>query len=482
MIKKFLVLLLAILLSIDIGYSFLQHFYTPFDGDMAGGIVPSDEVKPILDSPFGLKVFDENITYPNPNRFFCHWIFYEYFNRVPSLLQHFTTPINSAYLSCAIAKTAMQVIITFLLAIYVSGRVFRFRFLLAAVLITPFFQTYGYRSYMGIIDPATTYSFFYALPIILILIYFAPLFLKYYHGKELKWFKYVKPFWIPLALISSLSGPLNPGVSLVIGLLIFIFSISRTFNSLDGEKFLTKIKFALRKIPNDYYYFLIPLFIFSLYSLYLGRFNSVDIISKQSLSVLYSKLPEGIFYSFTQKLGFPILFLILIINSLFIHFKLRTSKGKQILMTFKWIGIFALVYIMLLPLGGYRDYRPYILRYDTIIPITLGLMFIFAKTTIFIYNNMSIKQKYWYAPLVIIILVVFTNSDKPNFDHNACERKALVQIANSTESVVKIDNSCTVLSWDQIANPSDSELNIELLKIWGIIEEDKLYFQAPSSE
>ncbi|NCC99975.1 MAG: hypothetical protein EOL95_09800 [Bacteroidia bacterium] len=477
MIKKVLTLLLITLLLADIGYSFLQNYYTPFDGDMAGGIVPADDVKPILDSPLGLKIFKEHITYPNPNRFFCHWSFYEYFNNVPLFIQNFTSPINSAYLSCSLAKTMIQVIIIFLLSLLISGGILKFDFLVAAILITPLFQTNGYRSYVGIIDPSTTYTFFYALPTILILIYFAPLFLKHFYGLELRRMKYLKYLWIPLALISSLSGPLNPGISLVVSLLIFIYYFSQNLSNSDNKNGFSRLKFAIQNIPKDYYYYLIPISAFSLYSLFLGRYNSVDLSNKMPLSVLYSRLPEGIYYSFTQKLGFPILFLILTINALIIRYKLRTIEGKKLLNTFKWIGFFAMIYILLLPLGGYRNYRPYILRYDTIIPITLSLMFIFAKTTIFILSNFSNRHKYWYILLPILVIFVFTNSDEPKFDKNSCERNAILQISSSKEPVVKIDDTCTVLSWTIIENPQESELKTKLLKIWRIVEDDKLYYQ-----
>ncbi len=477
MIKKTFILLLITLLLADIGYSFLQNYYTPFDGDMAGGIVPADDVKPILESPFGIKIFTEHTTYPNPNRFFCHWSFYKYFNSVPLFLQNFTNPINSAYLSCAFAKTIIQVVIIFMIALFISGSIFKLDFLLAAVLITPLFQTNGYCSYMGIVDPSTTYTFFYALPTILILIYFTPLFLKHFYGLELKGIKYLKYLWIPLALISSLSGPLNPGISLVVSLLIFIYYFSQNLGKSDTKNGFSRLKFVIQNIPKDYYYYLIPITIFSLYSLFLGRFNSVDLDNQMPLSVLYSRLPEGIYYSFTQKLGFPILFLILVINTLIIHYKFRTPEGNKILNTFKWIGIFALIYILLLPLGGYRDYRPYILRYDTIIPITLSLMFVFAKTTMFIWSNFSNRNKYWYILLPVLVIFVFTNSDEPKFDKNTCERNAISQIAGSKEQIVKIDDNCTVLSWTIIENPQESELNTKLLKIWRIINEDKLYYQ-----
>jgi hypothetical protein len=332
---------------------------------------------------------------------------------------------------------------------------------------------------MGIIDPSTTYTFFYALPTAILLIYFAPFFLKRVYNLEIKGYGYIKLFWIPLGLVSSLSGPLNPGITLVVCLLIFAHHFWLKLKS-SRLKFLSKLKLAFKEIPNDYYFFLIPISIFSLYSLFLGRYNSVDLINKMPLSTLYSRLPEGIYYSFTQKLGFPILFIVLLINFFIIKKKFYNEEGEKILSLFKWIGLFSLVYVLLLPLGGYRSYRPFILRYDTIMPITLCLMFAFGKTTLFILRSSSKRQRIWYAPIILLALFVFTNSDKAQFDKNACEKNALQQISTSAESIVKIDSECPVLSWGIIENPVESKLNAMLLKRWKIINTDKLYYQKPA--
>lgn len=481
MLKRFLLVFLITLLLIDIGYSFIQFYNIPFDGDMSRCIVPANEEKSILENPLGIKIFTDNVTYPNPNRFFCHWSFSEYFNNVPLFLQNFTSPINSAYLSCALAKIIIQVIIIFLLSLLITGGFLKFDFLVAAFLITPLFQTNGYRTYMGIIDPSTTYTFFYALSMILIIIYFMPLYLKYIHGFKLKKMTYLKYLWIPLALISSLSGPLNPGVSLVISLLIFIYFFSNNFSKSEVKDIFSKIRQAIKSISKEVLFYLLPLCLFSLYSLFLGRFNSENISNELTLTEIYLRLPIGIYYLFTQKLGFPILFLILIINTLIIHYKVKNSEGKKILKMFKWIGFFALIYILLLPLGGYRSYRPNIIRYDTFMPITLGLIFIYAKMSIFILKYLSNKLKYWYVSLLILVVFIFTNADKPCFNQNVCERNSINQIANSKEKIVEINDNCKVLSWEIIKYPKDSELNTKLLKKWKIIDDDKLYYQSSST-
>ena len=471
--KTFKVLLIA-LLAADIAYSFLQHYHIPFDGDMAELIVPEDGVKLILDNPLGIVAIKENITYLSPNRFFSHWSFHQYFHHAPSLLQRFTDPVDSAYLACALAKTAIQLAITMLMSFFIAGGFSRPQFLPAALIITPLFQTNGYRGQLGIIDPATTYVFFYALPALLLLIYFIPLYLRHLYGTESKHLKYA---WIPLALASSLSGPLNPGISLVLALLIGAHYFHEKLRQSNGKTIFSKLVSGIRQIPADYYLYLLPLCVFSAYSLYLGTYNAMNDDSRMPLPALYARLPQGLYQLLTTKLGLPVLLATLAINTWIIRYKFGNPEGKKILRLFKWIGLFALVYILLLPLGGYRSYRPYVLRYDTILPVTLGLMFVFGQTSLFILKNLPGKQKYWYAPLLMAVLFIFTNADRPGFDKNRCEREAILQIASSPEKVVRLDDDCKVLSWNIVGQPQESVLKIRLLKIWGVVDEDKLFFQ-----
>ena len=153
-----------------------------------------------------------------------------------------------------------------------------------------------------------------------------------------------------------------------------------------------------------------------------------------------------------------------------------TLDGKKILTLFKWIGIFAFLYILLLPLGGYRDYRPNILRYDTIMPITLSLFFIFGISTLYLFKQMTNKQKTWYIPIIFVMLLLFTISDTAEFDTNKCERSALKEISESKDKIVELKCDCNVLAWNKLIKPEDSELQAQLLTIWRITNDNKLYF------
>jgi hypothetical protein len=478
MTRRLIYILLLLLLIADTSYSFKQHLSQPLDGDMAWNLIPANDVKPILESPFGFKAIRENITYANPNRFFCHWIYREYLLFTPILFQEFVEPIDSVYLACAISKTVIQIVLIILLAMAITGstNILKLDFMIAVVLVTPFFQTNGYRSYMGIIDPSTTYTFFYALPCAILLLYLLPFIRQFYFNKKINNQLFIRLLWMPLAFVVCLSGPLNPGIVLIFSILVILPHLIKFYIHTNQKGFLQRVSDTLKKIPNNYWYFLIPICILSLYSLYLGRYNSITISSQIPLVKMYLKIPEGIYYQFTQKLGFPVLFIILAINTVIINIKFKDSDGKKILKIFKWIGIFSLCYILLLPLGGYRYYRPYILRYDTIMPITLSLIFIFGISTLFLINKMSKKYKMWYLPIIIGVIFIFTYSDEPKFDHNICERSALEEIGNTQETIVALKEDCSVVAWEKFNTPEESELNAQLLNIWGITKEKKLYF------
>ncbi len=478
MSKRILYTILLVLFLADTGVSFIQHYHEPLDGDMPAHIVPSIHNQHVLDHPFGIEAIKNKESYPNPNRFFCHWSMREYFLLVPGMLHGITDPIHSVYLSSAIIKTIIQVILLMLLATAVTGSLNgrKLEFMLAMVLMAPLFQANGYRSYMGIIDPSPTYFFFYALPTTLLLLYYLPLILKYYHGREIRFNVPLKILWLLMAVILSLSGPLNPGVILIITLLMLWKHAAASFAAEGNGSLIKKAGKSIASIPPDYWLFLMPISLMALYSLYLGKYNSNEMDIQISLGERFSRLPKGIYLSVTQKIGFPVLFISLALNTILIKKHFRHTDGKKISRIFGWIGIFALIYILLLPFGGYRSYRPYLLRYDTIMPVTLSLVFYFGLSSLFLIKNLSRKQKYWYLPILILVLFIFTNGDELKLRNNACEVHALEVIQDSHEKIVPVSSDCVVLSWEKIADPSYSELSAQMLVLWGITEEKKLYY------
>jgi len=139
--------------------------------------------------------------------------------------------------------------------------------------------------------------------------------------------------------------------------------------------------------------------------------------------------------------------------------------------------ICSLIYILLLPFGGFRSYRPYILRYDTVMPVTLSLIVIFGLTTNFLIFNLSGKFKIIFSSVIIIFLLIYCYEDKSTKGINKCQRNALITISESKDTIVLVSSDCTVMSWDKIKDYKESELNAELLKYWRVTKEKKLYYQ-----
>ena len=476
--RKIIIIFLGLLLIGDFTYSFLQYYNTPLDGDMAGGIVPSKDVQEIFNDPFGFNVIMKNTKHPNPNRFFAHLFFRDYFRKIPLLFQKVVTPIESVYYSCASIKLIIQVLMIYLLSAMISKSktIFNKKILLIAVLLSPLFQAYGYNGYMGVIDKSITYTFFYGLPMALLLLFFFQFYdcIYYNETKKISFISII--LLISLTIILPFSGPLIPPIILIVTVLIFIYYL-RKYDKNDSQGLLKKI---LTNIPKKILIFFIPISLLSAYSLLLGTYNSTYQTGIIPIYERYLRLPLGIYYQFTQKLGFPLLFILIATNIIIIKKYFYNQKGKKIISSLKWIGIFTIFYILLLPLGGYRPYRPNILRFDTVMPITISLFYIYGMSTYFLIENIK-KRKGVYYGIIVIFILIFTNADRSKLNENECEKQALITISNSDKKIVPIINDCKVISWEPIADYKQSKLNSELLIIWNITNETRLYYNKPAA-
>lgn len=484
--KKVIYILLLTFVILDISYSFYQHYHMPLDGDMSEIIMPTPEkgYYHVLQDPIGITALTGSERYANPNRFFAHWTASTYFLAMPLFLQNFVSPIESVYLSAAIAKTIMQLLILLILAsaISQSRRIFSFDFVLAAAIISPFFQTAGYARYMGIIDPSVIYAFFYALPLGLLLLFLLPFWLKLYSGQALRFTFWQKFLLFFFAGFLSLNGPLGPGVVLILFPMVCLILWIKEIKMIRNTPILKKSILAFQHIPTDLLIFGIIICSFSLYSLYLGSFNALNFNETIPLSERYARIPQGLLILFTQKPGFPLMFIILIVNCILIRKFSFQNDGKKLLKFVAWTGVFALLYVLLLPLGGYRLYRENIIRYDTFLPITLAIVFITGLSSFYILKVMKGKAKTIYSSALILFLLLFMNADRPETKQYLCEKQALQNIADAKEQPIFIDSDCPIMEWNVVTDFRDSELNARLFYYWNITTEKKLYFQKQVSE
>ena len=480
LLKRYWPQLFFILLLVEVGYSFYQHLHISLDGDMAAIILPASWYSQVLEDPFGFSAIFQGEKYGAPNRFFAHWFMGFYFKNVPVLLQHFVHPIDSVYLACALLKIVVQVLIIWLFATFVSGtgRLFNKDFLLAAIVVVPLFQHADYQSTMGIIDGAVTYVCFYALPLGLLLLFFLPFYRAIRSGQDLQLNFFQKTSLAALAVVLAFNGPLVPPVVLVTTFLVLMHFLPNFFIK-------NNWRHCWNSLPKTMLTYLIFFSLLCVYSLYLGTFNIENKAMTVPLAERYARLPVGLFKQFSLRLGLPLLLGVILVNVVILlkrsRFgeKQKREKADRVLNILKWMVLFCSLFILLLPLGGYRDYRPDIIRRDTIMPVLLCLMFCFGLTACFLLKNLPANLKYWYAAGIAIALVVYTVADinPVLFSNNHCERAAIEKIANSTETIVRLNADCTVMSWNIIDDYRDTELQGKLLQIWRITIDRKYYVQ-----
>lgn len=461
------------LIIADTVYSYYQHFSMPVDGDFIPIILPSDHYQKVLDNPFGEAVLINDEWYAGPNRFFVHWSMVQVFRNFPLWLQHFMDPIDSVYASMAISKIIVQMLLLVLLALFINegGKMFSRKYLLAVFLVIPFFQNSGYYfNSMGIIDQSITYTFFYALPVTLLALYAFPFI--YRQNWKWNWLKII--VWSILTVTLPLGGTLVPGIVLVgaVTLLLATLSKLKTERQLKGPGQL--VKGFKEQWSALHIFFAVFIILVSLYSLYIGRNNIEGLTDTMSAIDRYALLPKGLSQLLTEKPSYLLLILVITINA----FLLRKYKDKlNFYKMLKWVGVFALLYLFLLPLGGYRDYRPLIIRRDTFMPVFLGLIVIYGYSTKMLLNKL--KGKIWWGYFLLVggFLTVFTMADISVLNKNECERLALEAIKKSENEVVILPDDCTVMSWGIRQTKRSSEDLAEMLNHWKITAEIKRIYQ-----
>ena len=470
-----LVFLLLILLNVC--YSFLQHYQMPLDGDVAESVVPAPWMHKVFSDPFAFKVLLRAETYPNPNRFFCHMPMFLYLRNVPLLLQAVFNPIDSVYLSCALLKTALQFSFIFLLSFIITKTQTKHSFsqiLLPALIITPLFQNEGYNSYMGVIDRSITYTFFYALPLFLLVLFYLPVYISEKRGSLYQPGWRIKIGMILLVGILPFSGPLIAGTALTSSALILLKKAISNYNRAPEQPLIRRALFAISNLPKFLLFILSFLSALSLYSLYIGTYNSTNTVAELAVWERYLRLPKGLYNILTTRLGWPMLLCMSVLNVYIIARNKEAPDASSVLNFFKWICIFSVIYILLLPLGGYRFYRPNIIRYDTILPLTICFIFFYGLSASFIIRNLSVKNKSLYIMLVAGAALIFTIANVHKLDRNQCERTALAEIAMSPAKITLLKGGyhCTILAWNKINDDTTVAMNTYLLKYWNIVKSE----------
>jgi hypothetical protein len=460
--KGWLVLMLWGFLALDSVYTFLQHRQIALDGDLSSLVLPSPYYEPVLDSPFGWDAVTGEEAYASPNRFFVHWAMCHYYRKGPQWLGALTDTVEGIYLSSALLKTGAHLLLLALLSWLVSRKGNGWDWLLAAVLLVPLFQSAGaYQPVMGMVEPSPTYTFFYAWPSVLML-GLVVLLVKFWEQREGALLLWEAILFIGLMVILPFTGPIVPGV---IVLSLGVFGLGNIAYGVRWGKAAWRQRFG-RRLPLLYWVGLCVLGALGIYSLYLGTL-STEQQESVSISARYLRLPEGIWKMLTNKPALPLL----LVGLLWHYFQLSRRPaefGYWMKKEGRYLLLFALLYLLMLPLGGYRDYRPDIVRRDTVQPVLMVLFYLWGRSGLVLFRNKGLSL--WAKLPSVLLLLLFTIVDFTAVNEPSCERLTMEQLASAKQDTIVLDRDCPILTWRQIPN-QDTRPPSELLVLWGVLGE-----------
>ncbi len=466
--RIFIFAMLAFILF-DLAWNFAEYYNQPLQGDIIPLVLPDERNAPVLSDPFGFKALASGEFHPNINRFFCNFTLYGFFRSVPFVLQKVVHPVESLYLGSTLFKFLLLLGFWALMVKFIIGSTKFFQdILLASFIVLPFFQSSGWLSSIEPMGVSIVYIFFYSFPFFLLLLLLYGIFWS--TEKTDQYFKLKLLAMVGLIIVCAFSSALMPAVVLIGGGLYFLHFIFQQIK----ERQLG-IKYLLSKM--DWRFYLISLFfILSLYSFFLGSFNP-ESVDNPSLSEKYEKLFSGLFSQLIQKPGPTILWLIALVNFSIIRYFKIPIESKSVLPYVNYAIFFTVVYIFLLPLGGFREYRPDILRSDTLLPIALMWMIIVGASSYLIIKHLP---KYTYLFLGIVILFSHHEYAKGP-SGKECEEAALYQLSESSSDIINLEAPCRVMAWVEEDYPEWFVNHSKLWQYWNITE-GRVLVKMPKKE
>lgn len=463
-LKRILFIFLIILLGFDLLQSAYHYYNLSFDGDFVRIGLPFKWYEDIMNDPWGLNAVLNNKEYAGAGRYMCHastvwWCSYAY-----SAIHHFVKdPVVSIYLLTS--SIAMLVHMLYLVVVYLYVNAFvnlnRIQTLILIVFASIFIQYGRMYSSIGIIDRSASYVFFYGLPIMIFLLYFYP-YIYYFQKGQLQIPLNIRLIMMPLAIFCSFSSVLVQPVVFVLLFVLGVFyflspSDSAIRNYLSSKSVLTQLAW---------------LFILCVYVFYVAQFNS-EKNTVVSLAERYSLLLRGLWLHITSNFAIiSILSLHVVFYLLIQRFVPSYIKRYQKIILFTYLFIF--VYLSLLPLGGYRVYRPFIVRYDTFIPCSLLLFFVvFLGFSILISSSLSSKSKMIFMTTSVAFYTLFFLADiSIEKDHNQCQQDVLYALHHDKSNELILPTHCNLCTWDvsEFHDPVTQDMINRMMKQWGVIE------------
>lgn len=454
---------LAVFLIADVLISAYHYYHLHIDGDLAKISAPIKWYEQVLQDPFGYFAITQKQYYGGAGRYMIHISIQLWFTYIYQGIHFiFKNPVVALFLCSALFATFIHLFFLVLVHrfCHISLRYNRSQLLILLCISTIFIQYTSYYMSIGIIDRSITYVFFYAWPVLLLAFYYSFFYKKYItHSTTVSLWQHL--FLGAISFYLSFSGPLTQPIVILISFFVVL-----------GLLFSKSIFLKRFILSGSILFHFVFFFILCLYSYYVSTFN-IEKNMDVTLLHRYILLAKGLFIICFTKAAIPIMAGIFLLNWKLIA-KYNLPEKEFLANQLKLIFFFSFIYILLLPLGGYRSYRPYIIRYDTFLPITLLGIYVLVYTTITNIINIGLKKRiHYYFIVPIFIMVVFTIADKKlEYDDNACQKNEFYSMYTSSDTVLFTTRQCNILTWD-IKDLDDPYVQIMLTKQcrqWQIIK------------
>ena len=475
---------LAIL--VDLWRTGLWFYRTQIDPDLSRVAGPVQSYAHVLHDPFGFGGLQTGLRYPGAGRAMAHLTTKAWADHALGWMHLLVSdPVRALYLGLAI--TAVLVHVGFLAVGCRYLRAYQPLSTRSAIFgtvgLSLFVQLASQRFYVGIIDHSMSYTFAYAIPLLSLSAFFLPVY------RSLLRMSYVPSTplafaLVPVAMYLAFSGPLVQPVVALIGVLLV------------GTQGLRRNRLLVhrRLVPS-----LAVLAILSAWGMYVSRFNSESATSV-TIATRYTLLRHGLFEVLVRPSSpWPLLLSALV----FLYRVVSRSAEDSVrtrLRVHMLVGLgFSVLWLTLLPLGGYRNYRPFILSSVTLLPVTLIAVYLFVLL-VRLALSAGIAEKgpahlvvpdrseaaaeigtgarggsRWLVTVGLSALVLAwltLGKIKAAPLNNACQRATFEQLRDETGTVLLIPRTCPILTETigALDDPDYQQAITKLLRRWRIIE------------
>ncbi len=475
-------LVAGIALLLDLVSTGLTFFRIRLDGDLARVAGPVASYRAVLRDPWGFRA-SERDRYPGAGRYMAHITTLLWADvAVPATKLIVREPVRSLYVTLAITAVAIHVLFVAIGCAYLRQfRAMSVRQTLTSALgLSLFIQLGSLHKFFGILDYSITYTLAYAFPILTLMGFLLPVYRSLLSPED------KPPLFTAVGMIAAatylaFNGPLVQPIVVLVGLVLLIAQLQNR----------KRLVVHLRLLPS-----LVLLGLFSIWGMYVATFNS-ESEAPPSLGFRYRLLGRGLLEILVRPPSpWFILLAGIFLQYHFVVRRLGPGELSRLRVHLVTGACFSVLWLALLPVGGFRSYRPLVLRYDTLLPVTLVAVYLFVLTFRLAISaaqtsqvpgpisgvgsgsvlGVSLFQRIWIAPALLIALMMVIGKDPVRPLSNTCERRALESLRNGVGVQLGVSRVCTVGTWtiEALDDPDYQQALTRLLRRWKIIEPNQI--------